>query len=614
MHRSLRTCGTLVIVLLAMWGVLDSGRALGQAGLRDALEQLDRNGDGVIERDEITPLARPYLERITKARRMSLEQPNRIDRLQEAARIYYALKNGVSGRDVRPEAKGSVLPFGPEDKKALVPEFGLARVKFQYTQADLDEADRTMRRCDRNKDGYIDRTEAARAPWTHRNPFDDDLNKDDRLTRLELTQRYARRRLLENASDELVRKSRRVGNGIRRSKEENEERKDQSQWWRRGGSDFWLTATLMGRFDSNRNGRLEKEESEGLNVPVVQVDTDRDGEISREELFNYVKERQAEASGGVEGLPGWFYELDGNRDGQVAMEEFATEWSREKLREFTALDVNGDGLLTVSEVINSKAMVGGSYRNDEAVVLAPRKTIISEIEVNEDYKVGDLNVQLSITHSHVSYLDAYLTGPDGQRIELFTAIGGTSDNFDDTIFDDQSREPITRAKPPFQGKYLPEGLVNRQPGLSHFNDKSIKGVWQLVIRGTRNERFGMLHHWALLVRPLDEMMDAPKPEEENADETSEATAAAGASDQPTSTSGGTTSSREPSVESRRTVAVAEAARAAQSSNAAKKPTPEEVARYKEWVEKRKSEWKAKMKKEKNSGEEKVKALGEQRGG
>ncbi len=41
-----------------------------QAGLRDSLVRLDKNQDGEISPDEITPLARPYLERITRARRM----------------------------------------------------------------------------------------------------------------------------------------------------------------------------------------------------------------------------------------------------------------------------------------------------------------------------------------------------------------------------------------------------------------------------------------------------------------------------------------------------------------------------------------------------------------
>ena len=180
------------------------------------------------------------------------------------------------------------------------------------------------------------------------------------------------------------------------------------------------------------------------------------------------------------------------------------------------LDTNGDALLTSMEVAQSKAMVGGSYRNQHAEVLPPRKTIISEIEVSEDYLIGDLNVQISITHSNASFLDAYLTGPDGQRIELFTEVGGSGDNFDQTYFDDQSRIPITKARPPFKGAFIPEGLLKKQPGLSEFNGKSIKGVWQLVVRGTRNERFGMLHGWGLIVKPLgDGLADTPlipKPE------------------------------------------------------------------------------------------------------
>ena len=166
----------------------------------------------------------------------------------------------------------------------LVPEFGLPFVRFPYIQADLDQADRTLRRSDRNQDGYIDHAEAARAEWTHRQPFDEDLNKDDRLSRMELAQRYARRRLLSGASDELVRKAGRVGNGIQPVTREETERQDSSQWWRRGGSRYYLTATVLGRFDKNRNGRLEKDETVSLGFPPGKIDIDRDGVLSRDEL------------------------------------------------------------------------------------------------------------------------------------------------------------------------------------------------------------------------------------------------------------------------------------------------------------------------------------------
>jgi hypothetical protein len=56
--------------------------------------------------------------------------------------------------------------------------------------------------------------------------------------------------------------------------------------------------------------------------------------------------------------------------------------------------------------------------------------------------------------------------------------------------------------------------LKKQPSLSSFNGKSVKGVWQLVVRGSRSERWGMLHSWELIVTPVDDMMD---PENESAE-------------------------------------------------------------------------------------------------
>ena len=513
------------VVLVAVTGFVHcmmANHGMAQSGLRESLEKLDRNQNGEIDPDEITPLARPYLERLAKARRMTLTRSYDIERWQEAARVYFALQNGVSGERIRPETEASVKSFEPDPDAALVPEFGLPFVRFPYIQADLDQADRTLRRSDRNQDGYIDHAEAARAEWTHRQPFDEDLNKDDRLSRMELAQRYARRRLLSGASDELVRKAGRVGNGIQPVTREETARQDSSQWWRRGGSRYYLTATVLGRFDKNRNGRLEKDETVSLGFPPGKIDIDRDGVLSRDELTTYLTALQEEIGDLGESLPGWFYELDANRDDQIAMAEFTTEWSEEKIAEFASYDANQDGLLTASEVLAAIALVGGSYANNDAEVLPPRKTIISEIEVLDDFVIGDLNVRISVTHSHTSYLDAFLTGPDGQRIELFTEVGAHDDHFDGTIFDDQARNPITKGRPPFQGSYIPEGALKRQPSLGSFNGKSVKGVWQLVIRGSRSERWGMLHSWELMVTPVDDMMDPEKMESENAGSTTAA--------------------------------------------------------------------------------------------
>lgn len=477
--------------------------SFGQAGLRESLERMDRDQDGTIDPDEVTTLSRPYLERILKGRssRNPFERPIPISKIQEAARIYFALKNGVAGTRVYAEPKDSLKPFGPADDEPMVPGFGLGQIKYPYTPDDIEEAEDTIDRCDRNDDGFIDRREASRNRWTHRNPFDDDFNKDNQLSVMELAQRYARRRLLASDAGELVQRAKRTGGDIRPSTPTRNRRS--SDWWREGGSDFWLTASLMSRFDNNRNGRLESDEAIQTGLPVGMIDLDRDGEIVRDELFEYVGAMQRKAGNATEGLPGWFYELDTNTDQQVALSEFASsgEWSVARREEFARYDLNSDGLLTAEEVLQSNSVTGGSYQNTEAIVLPPKRTMISEIEVDDDFPIRQLTVQISVTHTSTGQLDAFLTGPNGERVELFTEVGGGGNNFENTTFDDKSEAPVTKAKPPFEGSYRPEAVDRRQPGLAQFNGKSVKGIWQLVIRGSRSDRFGMLHSWGLTVTP-----------------------------------------------------------------------------------------------------------------
>ncbi len=490
---------------------MQSDSAYGQSGLRESLERLDRNQNGLIEPKEITTLARPYLERITKERRIDLDRPIEIHKLQEAARIYYALANGVASQRVRAEGGGTVVPFGPKEDDPLVPTFGLAKVRYPYTLEDLEEADDTLRRYDDNDNGFIDGDEIDEVRWTHRNPFADDLDNDGRFSRLELGQRYARRRLLKDDAGELVQKNRRTGGEIRKSTS-NGKGEDQSQWWKQGGNKYWLTAALLSRFDVNKNGRLESTEVHSLGIPIGQVDVDRDGELTRDEMFALISQMQDEAGDLTEGLPGWFYELDADRDGQVAMHEFTTTWTTDKRQEFAALDANNDGLLTSPEVLRATAV--GGYRNETAQVLPPYRTIVSEIEIDDEFLIRDVDVQISITHSNVGFLDGYLTGPDGQRIELFSEVGGSGNHFDQTIFDDQAQLPINKASAPFKGTFLPEGLLKREPGLSVFNGKSAKGVWQLVIRGSRNDRFGMLHSWNLRIKAFEDSVVVQAPTSE----------------------------------------------------------------------------------------------------
>lgn len=476
--------------------------ASAQVGLLESLERLDTNENGLIEPNEVTPLARPYLERVALAGRLTLDRANGVAQLQEAARIHYATQNAAARPAVRPRPGESVGNFDIDRSEPLVPEFGSGDLKIPYVQSDLEQADSIMLYLDLDGSGSIDPTEALRAAWPSHDPFVNDLNKDDRLSRLELTQHYARQRLLPSNSDALIRKYRQM-RVAQESSPPTSPDASRERSWRREGTSHWLALSVMGRFDRDRNGRLDRSESTQLGMPVGQIDMNRDGEISRDELLDYVVGMQDAAGGLDNGIPGWFFERDANRDNQVSLAEFAPEPTPETIAEFVDWDTNGDGLLTAAEIAGSRAAIGGTFRSDEAKALPPGQTIISEIDVKEDFVIADLNVQLSITHSQAGQLDAYLTGPGGERIELFTEVGGHDDNFNDTIFDDQASEPIVKGRAPFEGSYIPEGLLKQQPGLSEYNNKSIQGVWQLVIRGTRSERFGMLHSWSLQARPIE---------------------------------------------------------------------------------------------------------------
>ncbi len=50
----------------------------------------------------------------------------------------------------------------------------------------------------------------------------------------------------------------------------------------------------------------------------------------------------------------WFLGKDRDGDGQIAMFEFASSWSNEKVQEFARMDLDNDGLVTPREYTKAK--------------------------------------------------------------------------------------------------------------------------------------------------------------------------------------------------------------------------------------------------------------------
>lgn len=150
---------------------------------------------------------------------------------------------------------------------------------------------------------------------------------------------------------------------------------------------------ILGIYDSNKNGTIDKDEMGRVNAAYLKADADSSGTITKDELTKYALSilpgGSSSSSGGSsgsryssrsdsssrgssgssasgerksyrfrtaeerlpEGLPDWFTKNDVDHDGQIAMGEFSKTWDDAKAAEFVKYDRNGDGLLTPAECL-----------------------------------------------------------------------------------------------------------------------------------------------------------------------------------------------------------------------------------------------------------------------
>jgi subtilisin-like proprotein convertase family protein/Ca2+-binding EF-hand superfamily protein len=410
----------------------------------------------------------------------------------------------------------SVPGFGQVEGVAPIPGFGTdAEAWAVVTAEDLSRAEERLRSYDRDHDRYIDREEARRASW-HGDPFQYDKDGDQRLSKLELAVRYADRRLEEadgggppgsSSAAQRAREEQQRREQERREQERREQERRAEEAARRDrmnamrGS-WHLTETLMSRYDANHDGQLDSQERRSLGISLS-ADTDGDQRINRPELAQWLADREAEQGDYSRDLPDWFVERDTDGDGQVAMSEFTDEWTEEKIKEFAQLDTNDDGILMPDECLRAIERLNEKHANRRFQVIPTKGAVRAEITV-------DLDVQVSITHTHDDHLRGYLIGPDGERVELFANVGGEDDHFENTIFDEESPLPIVRGRPPFHGRFQTGDLLKGRGGLKQFYGRSPKGTWTLLIEAF-SDRPGALHGWSLILRTAEE--DQPATDE-----------------------------------------------------------------------------------------------------
>lgn len=97
---------------------------------------------------------------------------------------------------------------------------------------------------------------------------------------------------------------------------------------------------MIERFDTNKNGSLEAAElPERLQEHIGEIDTSRDGVVSRDELSAHFKNKFAARA------KERFERKDANKDGVLDQSELGGKWSK-----LSAADQNGDQKLTADEL------------------------------------------------------------------------------------------------------------------------------------------------------------------------------------------------------------------------------------------------------------------------
>ena len=97
------------------------------------------------------------------------------------------------------------------------------------------------------------------------------------------------------------------------------------------------------------------------------------------------------------------------------------------------------------------------------------------INVFDQALIEDINLKISIDHSYIEDISIYLIAPNQTRIKLSQNLGENLDDYINTVFDQESSNPIVFGLPPFTGSFSPI------ESLSQLYGNQMNGEWIIQI-------------------------------------------------------------------------------------------------------------------------------------
>jgi len=176
---------------------------------------------------------------------------------------------------------------------------------------------------------------------------------------------------------------------------------------------------------------------------------------------------------------------------------FSTPYSFTQVKDYTITANVGlandsvPGNNVISKIVTNSSCIFPA--NNTQYPIGPGANVVttSVINIPASFVVNDVNVKVNLTHTWIADVDMKLIGPDGTQVILAQDLGGSGDNYTNTIFDDQASASITTGTPPFTGTFKPQGV------LANFNGKNVSGNWTLHITDDSNSDGGNLLSWAI---------------------------------------------------------------------------------------------------------------------
>lgn len=250
--------------------------------------------------------------------------------------------------------------------------------------------------------------------------------------------------------------------------------------------------------------------------PVVTTDSQGDYAFTGLADGSY-RVRQVLPAGWLPAYPGDGdgYQLQLSAGQQMTHISFGNLFSSMELSGVVWIDSNADGIRDAGEDgVGNRAIYIDENNNgqlDQEILnvgsghidlpITDLSTVTSELVVSDfGSPITDVNVSLFIEHTYDADLEAFIISPSGTRVELFTDVGGSGQNFFNTTLDDQTDFAITTAVAPFVWSFQPEGT------LADFHGEDANGIWKLEITDDARRDVGELHDWSLQITGAGELI------------------------------------------------------------------------------------------------------------